>query len=65
MVIMHDSHVKLISSIKYYSSEKIPFYVNLPSTIVSKCLANVEVARKLERYPISTIELARYYNVLF
>lgn len=39
---------------QFYSENGTPFYVNLPSTILSKCLLNPVVSHKLERYPTET-----------
>ena len=50
----------IVYSLKFLSTSGIPFYVNLPTTIVANCLLKIETASKLERYPVVTIGPAKY-----
>ena len=36
---------------QYVTPEGLPFYVNLPSSIIKRCLASIDIAKDLQRYP--------------
>ena len=40
--------------LQFYSANGTPFYVRKPSTILKGCLANSDVAKEINRYPVLT-----------
>lgn len=49
----HNTHAQItfLLPLQFYSDEGVPFYVNLPSAVISQCLMNASVTNILERYP--------------
>lgn len=37
---------------QHYTSKGIPFYVNLPSNIVARCLGMANIAKAISRFPV-------------
>lgn len=44
----------------YTVLHSVPFYANLPSTILERCLSSPDISRKLQRYPVYTDGPFRY-----
>lgn len=40
--------------VQFYSANGTPFYVRKPSTILKGCLANADIAKEINRYPVLT-----------
>ena len=52
----HCNYNNIIHLMQFYSKSGTPFYVNLPSTILKKCLGNPLIACSLHRYPVESTE---------